>query len=220
MSRHLLYWLCFLYCLHKEMYCRFPSSSSTHSALSLLYRNCVNLVKNPNVFFSVSPSGSSSPLIHSNESSSATHSTGSSLIFQPSWNHTKVIIEQKRKTNLFTQNEPAPSLSSIVRNQSVQELQLSVFPNKRKEINSSLVSTSSSTNITFFPWDEDTIDYSLACNNLLRIFQSFKGPIIVNSGKYGGLGHKFKSLYNAILMSLLLQRPLYSILCRYFYIHS
>lgn len=65
------------------------------------------------------------------------------------------------------------------------------------------------TNITFFPWNDGT-HYGNVCNKLLSLFSSFKGPIIVNSGKYGGLGHKFVSLYYSVLYALILRRPLYS----------
>lgn len=64
-------------------------------------------------------------------------------------------------------------------------------------------------NHTFFPWNDD-IDYEKACNNILSIFRSFKGPIIVNSGYHGGIGHKFISMYYAISIALLLRRPFYS----------
>lgn len=65
-------------------------------------------------------------------------------------------------------------------------------------------------NHTFFPWNDDDIDYEKACNNILSIFRSFKGPIIVNSGYHGGIGHKFVSMYYAISIALLLRRPFYS----------
>lgn len=64
-------------------------------------------------------------------------------------------------------------------------------------------------NHTFFPWNDD-IDYEKACNSILSIFRSFKGPIIVNSGYHGGIGHKFISMYYAISIALLLRRPFYS----------
>ena len=67
-------------------------------------------------------------------------------------------------------------------------------------------------NITFFPWNDDGINYSVTCSKLLSIFKSFSGPIIVNSGLRGGLGHKFLSLYYSLTIALVLRRPFYCIL--------
>ena len=67
-------------------------------------------------------------------------------------------------------------------------------------------------NITFFPWNDDDIDYSATCSKLISIIKSFSGPIIVNSGFRGGLGHKFLSLYYSLTIALLLRRPFYCIL--------
>ena len=63
--------------------------------------------------------------------------------------------------------------------------------------------------ISFFPWNDDDIDYSATCSKLLSIIKSFSGPIIVNSGLRGGLGHKLVSFYHTIVIALLLRRPFY-----------
>ena len=74
-------------------------------------------------------------------------------------------------------------------------------------------------NITFFPWNDDGIDYSVTCSKLLSIFKSFSGPIIVNSGLRGGLGHKLVSFYHTIVIALILRRPFYCILILSFFLY-
>ena len=74
-------------------------------------------------------------------------------------------------------------------------------------------------NITFFPWNDDGIDYSATCSKLLSIIKSFSGPIIVNSGLRGGLGHKFLSLYYSLTIALVLRRPFYCILILSFFLY-
>lgn len=64
----------------------------------------------------------------------------------------------------------------------------------------------------YFPWN-DGIDYSSFCMNLQRTFKSFEGPVIVFDGFGGGLGHKFVSIVNSMLLALLLKRPFY---CNYY----
>ena len=74
-------------------------------------------------------------------------------------------------------------------------------------------------NITFFPWNDDGIDYSATCSKLLSIIKSFSGPIIVNSGLRGGLGHKLVSFYHTIVIALILRRPFYCILILSFFLY-
>lgn len=62
------------------------------------------------------------------------------------------------------------------------------------------------TTIDFFPWN-DGYDYNAICHNLLSVFASFKTHKIVTSGQFGGLGHKFLTIFNALTAALVLGRP-------------
>lgn len=64
--------------------------------------------------------------------------------------------------------------------------------------------------IHFFPWN-DGFDYEQICTNLIQVLSSFKKSSIVNSGRYGGLGHKFLTVYNTVTAALVLGRPYYRI---------
>lgn len=67
--------------------------------------------------------------------------------------------------------------------------------------------------IPFYPWN-DGLNYNQICSRLLYHLTHQPGVILINSSKHGGLGHRFYSLYDAILYALLLKRPLY---CNYYF---
>lgn len=66
------------------------------------------------------------------------------------------------------------------------------------------------TNPYYFPWEDDKpVNYTDVCSRILSTLAKFKGPIIVNSGYRGGLGHISVSFYYSLTYALLLKRPLY-----------
>ena len=133
--------------------------------------------------------------------------------FEDSRKIVKEKVEKQQETTTL------PSSSSHIVNSSSSSHLVNSSSSSHIVNSSSTKSFHQPSNSSFFPWD-DGIDYGDVCNKLLNILRSFDGPMIINSGKHGGLGHKFISLYYTITYALVLQRPLYSIILSLFLISS
>ena len=115
------------------------------------------------------------------------------------------IVEMEKKAEKESKKAVIESTDRRVENNTL------VSPNRNSPTLSFHAIDKHNTTFDSFPWD-DGFDYNQICKRLLSFLTSPKGPIIINSGKHGGLGHKFVTLYNMITVALVNNRRLYSML--------
>lgn len=136
-------------------------------------------------------------------------------------NEKRITVPKEKQYTDSPKPKPFEDSRKIVKEKVEKQQETTTLPSSSSHLvnSSSTKSFHQPSNSSFFPWD-DSIDYGDVCNKLLNILRSFNGPMIINSGKHGGLGHKFISLYYTITYALVLQRPLYSIILSLFLISS
>ena len=186
--------------------------SLTHNSLSILSSSKTTQHHNSSLSQSALKQPFSKPKSVSNQKSAASQklvSNQKSVSSQKPVSNQKPISKQK---SVSSQNHTPPTQ---LRNNHTKYPPYYITINStidKISFNKTYTHPKNPSKISFFPWDDDGIDYSATCSKLISTIKRFSGPIIVNSGFRGGLGHKFISFFQAIILALILRRPLYCIL--------
>lgn len=118
--------------------------------------------------------------------------------------------EPKNKTSPAKENgifHPSPLLPRNEQNSTYKEKESSKGRIDRQDMVSRTPYHSK-----YFPWEDDKpVNYTEICSRILSTLSTFQGPIIVNGGYRGGLGHVSVSFYYSLTYALLLKRPFYCI---------
>lgn len=115
----------------------------------------------------------------------------------------------ERPTNFPVQNHPIENITERPTDSHIHPIGNTTQTPTNSPVHQSQQKSNSPESIRFFPWGDDSLNYNNVCKDFYSVFGKFKGPVIVNSGYGGGLGHIASSFYYSITYALLLQRPFY-----------
>ena len=121
----------------------------------------------------------------------------------------KSVEKEKRPTELHSKQDLNKTITTHQPNVTVEEQEeFTTFQNQTSPfMNKDL--TKQVQSIYFYPWDQFSNNYNTICLSILTTLQSFDGPVIVNSGYRGGIGHVAHSFFFSLVYAILLKRPLY-----------
>lgn len=127
-------------------------------------------------------------------------------MINPISNETKTLYKEELNLLDDLRNQVASEQTAFLSNRTARN-ELSMRNKKFEHTHYSLENDIHNNTIPFFPWN-DGIDYNKVCSRILALL-SRRGPVIINNSHFGGLGHKFLSIFFSISYALLTKRPLY-----------